>query len=158
MCHEKLCLWSSLVQNSNIKREHTRSGSRVKCLRRRIEILSNHEGDAVKARDHLKLNLARDVKGNKDFYRHMDSKRKTRENARRLLNGAKGLETKDTEKAKILSAFFAVVFTGGIYLQECQVLETVGVSGARTTCLQWRRIGLRNVLDIQIRHTQAHGT
>jgi len=47
------------------------------------------------------LNLARDVKGNKkDFYRHMDSKRKTRENVR-CLNGAKGLETKDTEKAKI---------------------------------------------------------
>lgn len=133
MCHEKLCLWSSRVQNSDIKREHTRSGSRVRCLRRSIETLTNHEEDEVKAKDHLELNLARDVKGNKkDFYRHMDSRRKTRENVRCLLNGAKGLETKDTEKAEILSAFFALVFTGAIYLQECQVLETVGMSGART--------------------------
>lgn len=102
--------------------------------------------------------MAGNVKGNEDFYRHMDSKRKTMENVRHLLNGAKGLETKDTEKAKMLNAFFVLVFTGEVYLQECQVLDTVGMSGARTTLLQWRRIRLRNILDIQIRWAQAHGT
>lgn len=86
--------------------------------------------------------MARNVKGNKDFCRHMNSKRKIRENVRCLLNGAKGLETKGTEKAKILNAFFVLVFTVEIYLQEFQVPETVGMSGARTTCLQWRRTGL----------------
>lgn len=92
--------------------------------------------------------MTRNVKGNKDFYRHMDSKRKTRENIRHLLNRAKGLETKDTEKAKMLNAFFVLVFTGEVYLQECQVLDTVGMSEARTTFLQWRRIRLKNILDI----------
>lgn len=102
--------------------------------------------------------MARDVKGSKDFHRHMDSKRKTRENVRCLRNGTKGLEAKDTERAKIFNAFFALVFTGEIYLQECWVPETVWMSGARTTCLQWKRIRLRNILDIEIRQMQAHGT
>ena len=58
--------------------------------------------------------MARDVKGNKDFCRHMDSKRKTRENVRRLLNGAKGLETKETEKAKILNALLPLSLPSGM--------------------------------------------
>lgn len=66
-------------QNVNTKREHTVSRGRIRCLRRSTERLSNHEGDAVKARDYLELNLARDVKGSRDFHRHMDSRRKTRE-------------------------------------------------------------------------------
>lgn len=46
------------------------------------------------------------------------------------------LETKGPEKVKVLDAFFALVFTDETYLQECQVSETVGMSGARTAYLQ----------------------
>lgn len=67
ICNEKMCISSSLVQNSNIRREHTKSGSRARCLRRRTDTLPNHEGDAVKAKANLELNLAGNVKGNKDF-------------------------------------------------------------------------------------------
>lgn len=56
MYHGKSGLFGVLVQNSNIKRELTRSGSRVRFLRRRVEMLFSHEGDAVKAKDHLELN------------------------------------------------------------------------------------------------------
>lgn len=62
----------------NTKREHTRSGSRGRCLRRSVERLSNHEGDTVKAKDRLELNLARDVESSRDFHRRVDSRRKTR--------------------------------------------------------------------------------
>lgn len=31
------------------------------------------------------------------------------------------------------------------------------MSGGRATCLQWRKIRLRNLTDMQIRHTQAFG-
>lgn len=55
------------MQNVNTEREHIRSGSRGRCLRRSIERLSNHEGDTVKAKDHLELILARNVKGSRDF-------------------------------------------------------------------------------------------
>lgn len=56
------------------------------------------------------------------------------------------------------SAFFALVFSSEIYFQECSVLETVRVSGARATCLQWRKIRLRNLKDMQIRQTQTSGS
>lgn len=47
-----------------------------------------------KAKIHLELNLAKDVKGNrKGFYKYTCSKRKTRENMASLLNGAGPLLT-----------------------------------------------------------------
>ena len=73
------------------------------------------------------MNLARNVKGKKKgFYRYINSKRKTSENVGPLLNGAVDLVTNDTEKAKVLSAAFTLVFTGKTGLQESQAPETRG--------------------------------
>ncbi|KGL82736.1 hypothetical protein N309_03795, partial [Tinamus guttatus] len=66
-----------------------------------------------KARAHLELELAKDVRGNRNgFYKYISSKRKTRENVGSLLNGEGALVTEDAEKAEFLTAFFASVFTG----------------------------------------------
>ena len=59
----------------------------------------------------------RDMKDSKKG-RYMSSKRKTRENVGMLLNGAGDLETKDTEKAKLLNVLSAMVFTRKMVLQE----------------------------------------
>uniref|UniRef100_A0A8B9PGQ4 Reverse transcriptase domain-containing protein n=1 Tax=Apteryx owenii TaxID=8824 RepID=A0A8B9PGQ4_APTOW len=77
-----------------------------------------------KAKARLELNLARDVKDNKKgFFKYISSKRKTRENVGPLLNGVGALVTKDAEKAELLNAFFASVFTGQASPQEPQTLE-----------------------------------
>jgi len=57
------------------------------------------------------------------FYKYKDSKSKTRENVGLLLNGAGKIVTKDVEKAKVLNAFFASVFTSEIALQQSQAPE-----------------------------------
>ena len=56
----------------------------------------------------------RKVKGNRrDFYRYISSQRQTGEkNMDLLLNGAGDLVTKGVDKAEVLNAFFALVFTG----------------------------------------------
>ncbi|GAB0188533.1 mitochondrial enolase superfamily member 1 [Grus japonensis] len=65
-----------------------------------------------KAKAHLELNLARDVKENKKgFFKYISSKRKNRENVGPLLNEVGALVTEDTEKVELLNAFFASVFT-----------------------------------------------
>ncbi|GAB0175916.1 mitochondrial enolase superfamily member 1 [Grus japonensis] len=70
-----------------------------------------------KAKAHLELNLARDVKDNKkSFFKYISSKRKTREKV-----GALVME--DTEKAELLNAAFASVFTAKASPQESQTLQ-----------------------------------
>ncbi|GAB0206849.1 mitochondrial enolase superfamily member 1 [Grus japonensis] len=77
-----------------------------------------------KAKAPLELNLARDVKDNKKgFFKYISSKRKTRENVGPLLNEVGALVTEDTEKAELLNAFFASVFTAKASPQESQTLE-----------------------------------
>ncbi|KAK4811175.1 hypothetical protein QYF61_019806 [Mycteria americana] len=72
-----------------------------------------------KAKAQLELNLARDVKGNKKgFYKYISSKRNTRESGDPLLNEVGDLVTQDMEKAEVLHAFFASVFTSKTSLQE----------------------------------------
>ena len=85
------------------------------------------QGWSYKAKVHLELNLATNVKGNKKgFYRHISSKRKTRENVGPLLNGAGDRVTKGMEKAKTLNIFFALVFTGETCVEESKAPETSG--------------------------------
>ncbi|GAB0190597.1 mitochondrial enolase superfamily member 1 [Grus japonensis] len=77
-----------------------------------------------KPKTHLELNLAREVKDNKKcFFRYTNSKRKTRENVSLLLNEVGALVMEDTEKAELLNAFFASVFTVKAGSQESQTLE-----------------------------------
>ncbi|GAB0207550.1 mitochondrial enolase superfamily member 1 [Grus japonensis] len=82
-----------------------------------------------KAKAHLELKLARDVKDNKKgFFKYINSKRKTRENVGPLLNEVGALVMEDTEKAELLNAFFASVLTAKAGPQESQTLE-VGNKG-----------------------------
>jgi len=70
-----------------------------------------------KAKAHLELNLARDVKDNKKgFFKYISSKWKTRENVERLLNEVGVLVME--EKAQLLNACFASVFTAKASPQE----------------------------------------
>ncbi|GAB0208111.1 mitochondrial enolase superfamily member 1 [Grus japonensis] len=77
-----------------------------------------------KAKAHLELNVARDVKDNKKgFFKYISSKRKTRENVGPLPNEVGALVTEDTEKVELLNAAFASVFTAKASPQESQTLE-----------------------------------
>ncbi|GAB0185471.1 mitochondrial enolase superfamily member 1 [Grus japonensis] len=61
-----------------------------------------------KAKAHLELNLARDVKdNNKGFFKYNSSERKTRENVDPLLNEVGVLVMEDMETVDLLNAFFA---------------------------------------------------
>jgi len=77
-----------------------------------------------KAKAHLELNLARDVKNNKKgFFNYLSSKRKARDNVGPLLNEAGILMTEDAEKAELLNVFFASIFSAKAGRQESQVPE-----------------------------------
>jgi len=77
-----------------------------------------------KAKVHLELNPARDVKDNKKgFFNYISNKRKARDNVGPLLNEVGALVTEDTEKAELLNACFASVFTAKAGPQESQPLE-----------------------------------
>jgi len=77
-----------------------------------------------KAKAHLELKLARDVKNNKKgFLKYISSKRKTRDNVGWLPNELGALVTENAEKAELLNAFFVSVFTAKASPQESQVLE-----------------------------------
>jgi len=77
-----------------------------------------------KAKVHLELNLARGIKDNKKgFFNYISSKWKTRDNVGPLLNEVSVLVTEDAERAELLNAFFASVFSTKAGPQESQALE-----------------------------------
>ena len=70
------------------------------------------------------MNLARDVKDNKkSFFKYIISKWKTRDNVGPLQNEVGVPETEDAEKAELLNAFFASLFSAKASPQESQALE-----------------------------------
>jgi len=80
----------------------------------------------------LKLDLVRDVKGNKmGFCKYKSDKCKTRENVGPLPNETGDLVRQDIEKAEVLNAVFASIFTSKANLQESQAPEPRRKSGAR---------------------------
>jgi len=73
---------------------------------------------------HQELNLARDVKdNNKGFFKYISCKRKTRQNVGPLLNEVDVLVAEETERAELLNALFASVFTAKAGPQASQSLE-----------------------------------
>ncbi|XP_068531176.1 uncharacterized protein [Anas acuta] len=76
-----------------------------------------------KAKVHLEMRLAKEIKDNKKgFFKYVSSKRKTRDNVSPLLNEGGVLVTGDTEKAEILNAFFASVFAPRTLPRDCSPL------------------------------------
>jgi len=74
-----------------------------------------------KAKAHLELKLSRDVKNNKKgFFNYISSKRKVRDNVGPLQNEADVLVMEDAEKAELLNAFFASVFSAKAGPQESE--------------------------------------
>lgn len=67
------------------------------------------------------MNLVKVVKAYKKvLYKYRNNKKKGRESVFSLLNGAGDLLTNGMEKAKVLNACFASVFTGKTCIQEYQ--------------------------------------
>ena len=74
----------------------------------------------------MELNLVRDVKYNKGFYRHIGRKRQAKESVPPLMKGNGELASSDIEKAEVLNECFASVFTGGQAFCVCQDHEPLG--------------------------------
>ena len=73
-----------------------------------------------KAKAQLELSLATRAKENrKCFYKHINSKRKARENVHPLLDAEGSLVSRDRDKAEVLDAFFASVFNN----KPCYLLQ-----------------------------------
>ncbi|KAG6924798.1 hypothetical protein G0U57_016461, partial [Chelydra serpentina] len=79
-----------------------------------------------KAKSHLELQLAGDVRSNKKgFFRYVSNKKKVKESVGPLLNEEGNLVTEDVEKASVLNAFFASVFTDKVSSQMAALRSTV---------------------------------
>ncbi|NWV09231.1 LORF2 protein, partial [Ptilonorhynchus violaceus] len=74
-------------------------------------LLGHVEKKIREAKAQLELNLATSVKDNKKiFYKHINRKRKGKDNLHSLLDVRRNLVTKDEEKAEVLNTFFASIF------------------------------------------------
>ncbi|CAM4544601.1 unnamed protein product [Caretta caretta] len=83
-----------------------------------------------KAKSHLELQLARDVKSNKKgFFRYVSNKKKVKESVGPLLNDGGNLVTEDVEKANVFNAFFASVFTNKVSSQNTALGSTAWGGG-----------------------------
>ena len=73
------------------------------------------------------MKRARDVKDNKkSFFKCISSKRKARDNVEPLLNGAGVLVMENAQKAELLNAFFASVFSAKASSQKSRSVEVTG--------------------------------
>ncbi|CAM5113746.1 unnamed protein product, partial [Eretmochelys imbricata] len=87
-----------------------------------------------KAKSHLEVQLARDVKSNKKgFFRYVSNKKKVKESVGPLLNEGGNLVTEDVEKANVLNAFIASVFTNKVSSQTAALGSTAWGGGDQTS-------------------------
>ncbi|PKU28841.1 rna-directed dna polymerase from mobile element jockey-like [Limosa lapponica baueri] len=104
------------------------------------DIVQACRDEAMEAKAHLELNLGRDVKGNKkDFFKYIGDPTKARENVGPQLNDTGNLVTQDTEKAEVLNAAFASVFTSKTSLWKPKS-QRPGAK-ARKIYPWWKRLG-----------------
>ncbi|CAM4571676.1 unnamed protein product [Caretta caretta] len=83
-----------------------------------------------KGKSHLELQLARDIKSNKKgFFRYVGNKKKVKESVGPLLNEGGNIVTEDVEKANVLNAFFASVFTNKVSSQSTALSSTAWGGG-----------------------------
>ncbi|CAM4551684.1 unnamed protein product [Caretta caretta] len=84
-----------------------------------------------RAKSHLELQLVRDVKSNKKgFFRYVGNKKKAKESVGPLMNEGGNLVMEDVEKANVLNAFFASVFTNKVSSQTAALgITTWGIDG-----------------------------
>ncbi|KAK4821668.1 hypothetical protein QYF61_027136 [Mycteria americana] len=88
------------------------------------EIVRAARDQVRKAKALIKLNLARDIKGNKkSLYRYVSDKGKTRQNVGPLRKETGDLVTWNMEKAEVLNDLFALVFTNKCSSHTTQVTE-----------------------------------
>ena len=73
-----------------------------------------------KAKAQMELNLARDVKNNKGFYRYIGRRRQAKESVPPVMNEKGELASSDMKKAEKLNKCFASAFTGGQVSYVCQ--------------------------------------
>lgn len=92
---------------TKLRRKHrcTRGGKGEKCPRKNIDKHFEHT-ETQEGKTHLKINLLRDVKGNKQsFQKFIHSKKKTMENFGLLLNRAGHLMIKEADKDGVINAY-----------------------------------------------------
>ncbi|PKU46884.1 hypothetical protein llap_2857 [Limosa lapponica baueri] len=88
------------------------------------EIVRAARDQVRQAKAQTKLNLARDIKGNKNsFYMYVRDKRKTSKNMSPLQKETGHLVTWDMDKAKVLNDFFASLFTSKGSSHTTQITE-----------------------------------
>ena len=75
----------------------------------------------------MELNLARDVKDNKGFYRSIGRKRQAKESVPPLMKGNGELPSSDMNKAEVLNECFASAFSYGQASHACWDPEALGV-------------------------------
>ncbi|GAB0209860.1 hypothetical protein GRJ2_003451700 [Grus japonensis] len=99
-------------------------------------VLTNKEGTGWDCEGEVKDNK-------KGFFKYISSKRKARENVGPLLNEVGALVMEDTEKAELLNAAFASVFTAKA---DSQVSQTAKGHGEQERCLKdWRKANVTPV-------------
>ncbi|CAM4585984.1 unnamed protein product [Lepidochelys kempii] len=97
-----------------------------------INIARACKNEIRKAKSHLELQLARDVKSNKKgFFRYVGNKKKAKESVGPLLNEGGNLVTEDVEKANVLNACFASVFTNKVSSQTTALGSTAWGGGSQ---------------------------
>ncbi|NWT63551.1 RTJK polymerase, partial [Erythrocercus mccallii] len=89
------------------------------------EVVKGCRDATRKAKASLEIKLAREIKDNKkSFYKYVGGKKKPKSSVGPLLDQVGTLVTEDREKAELLNATFASVFTSKVSYQESQVSKT----------------------------------